>query len=337
MKFANIDKKTKLLLNKKNNFNKMNSLQSLMVKENINEESKLNEYLGIIEEFRDPYHLFLKKDDLQEGEIFIHYILMHMGKKKIVFWGIYDVRSKVFLVENGCKYQLKNFSKFYNYWDTDYLNVENTVKNRINKRIDSFTGKKKLINNNQDYRKIKAYLSTVENSKFYNRLNTKTNPKFNPKNTELYFDLVAEGRNLVLSFYYDLSLNLNLLIRNYDIISLQDENSQELYIISQQIDQVTSRILNLADNELNSYESKINLRHFQKNNFSISPLFVLKEITQSFYNFIKYGLYFSDSYYDNLSVCPSVFECENSPTSLCGIIWNGHTNYRNLADQIDLR
>ena len=248
----------------------MNSLQSLMVKENKNnEESKLNEYLGIIEEFRDPYHLFLKKDDLQEGEIFIHYILMHMGKKKIVFWGIYDVRSKVFLVENGCKYQLKNFSNFYDYWDSDYLNVENTVKNRINKRIDPFTSKKNLINNNQDY--------------------------------------------------------------------LQDENSEELYIISQQIDGITSQIVDLADNELNSYESNINLRHFQKNNFPISSLFVLKEITQSFYNFIKSGLFFSDSYYENLSVCPSVFECKNSPTSLCGIIWNGQKNYRNLADQIDLR
>mgnify|MGYP001056073222 CR=1 FL=1 len=318
----------------------MNSLQSLMVKENKNnEESKLNEYLGIIEEFRDPYHLFLKKDDLQEGEIFIHYILMHMGKKKIVFWGIYDVRSKVFLVENGCKYQLKNFSNFYDYWDSDYLNVENTVKNRINKRIDPFTSKKNLINNNQDYRKIKAYLSTVEKSAFYNGLNTTSqrNQNFNQKNTDLYFDLVKQGRSLILSFYNNLSSNLNLLIRDYDIISLQDENSEELYIISQQIDGITSQIVDLADNELNSYESNINLRHFQKNNFPISSLFVLKEITQSFYNFIKSGLFFSDSYYENLSVCPSVFECKNSPTSLCGIIWNGQKNYRNLADQIDLR
>lgn len=100
---------------------------------------KLDPYLSIIHSFTDPVNIFINMEDINNNRQYIYYFAYSFGKKKIVFWGIYDNKSTQFYIDGKCKYnpnQLNNIVSTRK--KENYKYIGNIVYNRINNKLSEY-------------------------------------------------------------------------------------------------------------------------------------------------------------------------------------------------------
>lgn len=80
------------------------------------ETDQLDLFAGVRSGLDDPYNLFFRVSNIETESPQIYFYSYSLGKKKVVFWGIYDMDENNFLVDSACRYQPNNLKKMIDTW-----------------------------------------------------------------------------------------------------------------------------------------------------------------------------------------------------------------------------
>ena len=256
------------------------------------EQSKIDqdEYIGINLAMDNPFQLYLKKDDFLNDRNTIHFISYSMGKKKILLWGKYMVKSMEFKYENGCKYQLKNLIPYMNSWKDRYELAYQTVTNRIRGTMDAFSGIKRFVEDYDTYVNLKYFLSSRKDSIYYK-------PNVNRPDNISKFEKYLKDNNEEFK-----------ILLNEQALSDEDLDYDKLIFDANPI--------RFLEEQLQDYEDHLNTKTH------IIHLKKLKIINDMFYEFIKYGSFSNDVFYSSLKSCKSIEDCSNVYVSECDFLYD---------------
>jgi hypothetical protein len=241
------------------------------------------EYLGIDIPFTSPYHLFVKKTDIDQDKNNLKWVCYSIGSKKIVLWGKYSRREYSFELEGGCRYDLIDINKYLKVWKKDYKFTYETVYNRVKSTIDDFLDIKKFVADQDTYQQVKYFLSSSEDSIYFKDLRFK---KYLEKPYEMKIKKFLKEN---MGDYKDIS-------NEFSMKDSLDDDEQELLW--------SSNPLRKLEKQVKEYEKDLNFRtHLINLNF-------LKKMNEDFYDYIKYGRFENDMSYKKMQKCPkSPYDC----------------------------
>lgn len=262
------------------------------------------EYLGIRNIFPDPYFFYLRLSDLEENNMRIKFIVLSMGKKKIVMTGWFNSVKDTFHIYYACKYATRELIKYTTAWKPKFELAFSTNKDRTLSRIDKFLGKKdKLISNYQDYKETKAFLSMQPLSKFYKEGSEKYARKILTKSMENKikrdsgFKKVVEIRSELKDIYLSDDVER--------AIELSDEMNDALIEATKDLDL-----------QIEEYERVMNRRDsYSKDKSFMDTSDKAEYVGRKFYEWISTSKYGSDSYTSELKDC----KCDNTEDPGCVI------------------
>nr|QBK91440.1 MAG: uncharacterized protein LCPAC302_00600 [Pithovirus LCPAC302] len=100
----------------------------------------LDLFVGLHSPLTDPFNIFLRVADIKQGKELIYFYAYSIGKKKVVFWGVYDQSTDEFLVDNSCVFKLGDLSKMIDNWKKHHYEFYfSSVRNRRDRRIHQFS------------------------------------------------------------------------------------------------------------------------------------------------------------------------------------------------------
>lgn len=132
-------------------------VQKLVPKVDVrNENDQLDLFAGVHTPLDDPYNIFFRISDVENHSPQIYFYAYSLGKRKVVFWGIYDYDQNEFLVDSACRYNVNLLSQMISTWKTNaYQYYSHSVKDRASQRM--------LLNLHfDDVRKAETLLSTFK-------------------------------------------------------------------------------------------------------------------------------------------------------------------------------
>lgn len=283
----------------------MEVITVLTTPQKYSKSGKLEEYIGIVHSFPDPYHLYLNNYDLKAKSNIIKFIIYSAGKKKIVMIGYYNKLKDDFKVKYSCKYNTKDLINYYNKWITKYINAINIVKNRITKRQFSFAGisPDPLISNYDNYKQLKIWLSMKYESEYYIEPENKNDFNYRislitPEYKKLISKL-PESENIKI---LEDELLINTLSGNINPVSKKN--------IKEEINELNYSLISRLDKLVEEYEKNINISEIQSRDKEIV------KISKKFYKWIERSTYNSDIWYNTLEKC----NCVNYDDPGCQII-----------------
>lgn len=251
-------------------------------KDNLRQE-RLDTYLGIARGLSDPFNLFVNITNIEENRNLIYFFSYSMGTKKVVVWGTYDRSIDKINVESGCRFNSWKYITYINIWkDMNYQIHTTLTKNRINARIDKFSGKPvnpSKINNETDLKAWKymmAYFDdNISDDDFMFLFDRLDIPKlsYNYSNYNM-------GRSPVLDFY--------------ELFNINDfTESEELNNIKEDI-----------EDEIRSYEkNKLNIID---NTSPGTMKDIIMRIAELFLDYISRSDYVGNESIKLLPVCPQL-------------------------------
>jgi len=261
----------------------------LLIAQPISNQDQQYTNIGLISPLDFPFNLFLNINQLIDPDVNIVYFFVYsIGQKRIAMWGVYDKRTQSFSIDGACKYSLKELNDAMKQWkNSNFLYTANTVRNRPAELINSYLGTPQLTYS--DYLKYKFIIA------YFNQLISQN-------------ELENRYPNLLSQIY-------NYIIRTYDVSPNEPEFQDDLSnYISSLVQQVTKYENNINRTDLNNQLlSKLNTNLQQ----------ILINITQRFYDSLKYGQLLSDAYYNSLQQCPQISQCQNAYESGCSFYFYG--------------
>lgn len=249
----------------------------------------VDEYLGIYNELNNPILLFMNIQDLVNDRAYVYFFAYSMGKKKLVFWGVYRKQYQDFIIDNSCRYNTRELSGMLKEWETiGYSYISNSIKDRFTSRIYEYVNDKSLtphISNYDDYRILKYILS------YYN-------------------DRIDEDTLYTLINPHKLEDFIQSFMREYGVIFIED-NMDTFY-----------NYLDELSEEIKLYESKLNRNDINATLKRLPEEVVLEifEINAKFYKFISTTDIIKDYIYSSIPQCPERATClKNLQDELCGL------------------
>lgn len=194
------------------------------------EADTLDLYVGLKTGLEDPFNMFLKLSDITSQKELIYFYAYSMGKKKVVLWGVYNVNTNEFLIDDACRYSPNDLKFMLNNWkEHDYSFYFSSVRNRITSRMDQellFDNRKTILeifNNFKNYFLVKLAREGLMNP---NNLSLPLKKLYSNDEFEFnYSKILTEVRKILNNKYKD--------INEYVFEALFDEieNKQEETII----------------------------------------------------------------------------------------------------------
>lgn len=262
------------------------------------------EYLGIRNIFPDPYFFYLRLSDLEDNNVRVKFIVLSMGKKKIVMTGWFNSVKDTFHIYYACKYPTRELIKYTTAWKPKFELAFSTNKDRMTKRVDQYLGESnKLINNYNDYKEVKAFLSMQPLSKFYKEGSEKYAKKILTKSMENKikrdsgFKKVVEIRSELKDIYLSDDVER--------AIELSDEMNNVLIDAIKELDSIVENYERTMNRKDSFTKDKSFTKVRDKGNY----------IGSKFYEWISTSKYGSDSYVSELDDC----KCENTDDPGCVI------------------
>jgi len=128
-----------------------------MIKRDTNMES-LDFFVALNSRLDDPYNVFVRLDDLLKNNSLIYFYAYSLGKKKIILWGVFDINSNSFEIDDACKYNANDLKKILDSWKkNNYSYFFASTKNSYSSRLfqdEIFNNRKK---ENELLEKFKRY------------------------------------------------------------------------------------------------------------------------------------------------------------------------------------
>lgn len=100
------------------------------------EQDNLDLFVGLHSPLTDPFNIFMRVEDIENDETLIYFYGYSIGKKKIVLWGVYNIESNEFLIDDACRYKPNELKNMIDTWkDNQYQFYFSGVKDRISTRM----------------------------------------------------------------------------------------------------------------------------------------------------------------------------------------------------------
>lgn len=241
----------------------------------VKELEDIHQYIGVKNKLPDPFHLYLHKMDIASESSTVRFIVMSMGKKKIIMIGWYIEnmsKDKRFKVKYMCKYMTKNLQEYISTWNKSFDMTIAAVKNRTIGRImgHNVNMLPEFIQNDSDYKQLKAYLTLQPRSK-YHKVLTKDEQK--KVRSIISDDYISKLRAHVPQ--YNL---IDQIKKDITMTSLyEDEETEKL---KELMDRVLIDVISYLDKNIDYYENSINMLSI----YNWTPR--VKEISMQFYDWI---------------------------------------------------
>lgn len=278
--------------------------QVLVPRQSLNFEL-LDKKAGIVSELTDPFNLFLDMDDIVDKDrSYVYFIVYTFGKKKLLVTGLYDKSNRNFIIDTGCRYDVRQLANLIKGWKgRGYRYVGNMVLDRAQKRFDELLPDMNAtpnIPNYQAYRKLKYLIPYLKRD------------------------------------YSQLSLEeLKTVITSEDVANFEEqvEDKYKPRSVEQYMDGYYEYIEELED-QVKVYEEKINRYDVDKaiNEYAAS-------IVAEFTRFLLTSDLNSSLYYDELYPCPTSNHCQDPWKYIpeCSLYYHGEYPYLYVDDISKLR
>jgi len=249
--------------------------QQLNDKNKYKKEKEEHEETKHVNELESPFNLFLRIPDLIDDEKrYIYFLAYSIGKKRVVLWGVYDKRKKEIIIDNACKYAVKNLMGILRQWKfNEYEYTANAVKNQIIKRIRLYLSEmlEDPLPDIKTYEDYEFFKDKVERAEFYN-------------------DYDEE----LLAYFED---KFNVTESNHDYFKKLDEFLGDLLM---QIDKYEKEL------NLKTTDQKL----LNKMDKEVREL--IEEVVNKFFKELERSKFASKNIMDVISDCPSLDECMSS-------------------------
>lgn len=251
-------------------------------------EQKPEMYIGARSLFPDPFHLYLHLEDVESQSPIVRFVCYSMGKKKIVMVGNFRRRNRTFDIVYGCRYSLSDLTRYLEEWRPKFANTLNITKNRIQSRIQAFSGipADSLLANQDDYMLLLEFLEDP----------TSKNPKIVEYQQRIANEVPAYRRYLEVE----------------ERIVEADLVGDDIYVYELLGDreELWEHLESILGARIQEYERKMNLLQYQQTNTEVVS------ISKEFYEWISRSKYSSEQWAKTLDRC----SCKISSDPGCQII-----------------
>ncbi len=292
-------------------------------REEKNDLDNLDEELGIVQPIDSPLNLFFNLSNLQDPEAkYIYLYIYSIGKKKIAYYGLYNVAEDRFYLDGGCEYRANDLMRTMQTWKQhNYIYGGNLVENRIKSYSDKsvFTREKYLY-----YKHLLNYFAQNPQLSF---IDTGTTEKLNVTEVmlqEKYGDTVLED------FYVTLLPKSKEGISELDIAAFPE--SKEFYSVL--IEQLKKMKVKIA-----KYEENLNLKDPGKYGMTRDISIVAANLVAKFHQQLLHDMRSGNikntllSKKIKFSKCPSIEKCHTNTEQECRIYFNGsYLEYLSIHD-----
>lgn len=280
----------------------MEQLQMLMIPPPIQQDKRKDravseQYIGIKHAFPDPYHLYLHVGDLESGSPRVRFVVYSMGKKKVIFAGMYRRYSTMetgiqvpygqftrqrnndpFVVLYACSYSTSDLMTYVSKISEDFKNAVNIMKNRISSRVAAFSGipPPPYLRNQDDYVALKAWLLLNPYSKYHRP----------DKNVRIVKSLISD----------EYLSRLKGAVSQFALLEDLQARS-EIYDNENDIEEVERFLASKLDHELAEYESRIHITSKQTRDEAVL------DISEKFVKWLETSRYTSDWWVRTLDKC----------------------------------
>jgi hypothetical protein len=315
----------------------------------------LDLFAGVIAPLSSPFNIFLRLRDIQDQNSLVYFYVYALGQNRTVLWGVYDVASDEFLIDQSCQYDANDLLFMSKTWQkNDYKYYGNTVQNRIASNLglhmifDRSEEKNKML---QLYKDFKVAYVAQSDMALLDELLAKI-ISVGKRLMKIDVAYVLTRRKMVKDMFTgDITadnyvyIHLFVLIMldfedyrtaKYMLSNVEDEKARQgmqkvvaesfLYLWMRELGENVSidptemidKIVELKENEIN--------RSDLSNEVTAENEDLIKQITDSFQRFIGKSKYAKLKYAKNLEKCyvSGQYEaCENSDEEQCGIFDHG--------------
>lgn len=280
--------------------------QQELLLEQLRTPKQLERYIGIVDRLSGNINLFVDKTDIEKKEYYIKYLALSTIKgpqNKLIFYGLYDTVQHVFHIHDGCRYnKLSIYSDIISRYNSykGYITAGYISDNKIGEAMSKYAlGMSKLIQDDNEYHLFKFVYSyhtdKINRAELYS----------------VYSDDVIDNFN---SEYPDYST----------------DSSISKYALNQLL-----RTIEDYEDDINFSGSSGKLFNVKDNASNVYQIPDIKDRVTYISNEFKYAMSRTDFFEYYQSPCPTIQECKDNETELCGIYYYGEGEYNERMPRLN--
>lgn len=278
--------------------------QQELLLEQLRTPKQLERYIGVVDRLSGNINLFLDKTDLQRNEYYVKYLAVSTVRgpqNKLMFYGLYDTVQHIFHVHDGCKYTslriysnvIDRHTSYRGYISAGYVS-DNKIGETLSKYVNpALYGKAKLIGDDDKYRLFKFIYSYHEG-----RINLM-------ELRSVYDDNIIDDFN---QRYPDYATDIRISRTNLERLSghIRDYE-KDVNFSAPSSDGMIFNVDNMARDVYQLPDIGDRVRYIN--------------------NEFKYAMSRTDFFEFYQEPCPTIQECRDNETKLCGIYYYGEGEY----------
>jgi hypothetical protein len=116
------------------------------------ETDQLDLFIGLSSPLNDPFNTFFRLRDINDpNSTLIYFYIYSLGKARSILWGVYNVPENKFLIDDACKYDLRQLNEALKIWKSHGFDF---VSSELKNRQSSLIAQNFLFKNRQKYAEL---------------------------------------------------------------------------------------------------------------------------------------------------------------------------------------
>lgn len=256
----------------------------------------LDQYVGIVPEFTNPFQLYIRVNDIERNASIVKFIVFSIGARRALIWGYYNIDLQQIIVQSACTFKLNQLMPLLRQWEANAFESASVMTKhgiaQLMQELSLNSGETSKYIQYPEYQQLK-YLIALLNDRI---------------NVDQFEELV--NNNLLVSTLQKLNLyNPDIQYIEYENESLSLPNYNTLLSLLPQLNTIVEKYEKTINR--NDLDRDLNLP--DKAQYVVS---LIQQIVDDFFHWLETSVYSRSSFYNILQPCLSETQCQQETNNI---------------------